>query len=78
MTDHNPANTLRNRRPHTFRRGEWAEVLSLDEIQATLDAEGQLDGLPFMPEMVKYCGRKFRVSRGPIVFFWIVIVMLPG
>ncbi len=35
----------------------------MDEIQATLDAEGKLDGLPFMPEMVKYCGRKFRVSR---------------
>jgi hypothetical protein len=63
MTDCNPANTLRNSRPHTFRRGEWAEVRSPEDIQATLDAEGKLDGLPFMPEMVKYCGRKFRVSR---------------
>jgi hypothetical protein len=63
MIDHNPANTLQNYRHHTFRRGEWAEVLSLKEIQATLDVEGQLDGLPFMPEMLKYCGRKFRVSH---------------
>jgi hypothetical protein len=63
MIDHNPANTLQNCLPHTFRRGEWAEVLSLGEIQATLDAEGKLDGLPFMLEMIKYCGRKFRVSH---------------
>jgi hypothetical protein len=63
MSDRTPANTLHIRRPHTFRRGEWAEVLSLAEIQATLDAEGKLDGLPFMPEMVKYCGRRFRVSH---------------
>ncbi len=63
MTDCNPAYTLRNRRPHTFRRGDWVEVRSPEEIQATLDAEGKLGGLPFMPEMLKYCGRKFRVSR---------------
>ncbi len=63
MTDQNHAHASRNRQPHAFRRGEWAEVRSLDEIQATLDAEGKLDGLPFMPEMIKYCGRKFRVSR---------------
>lgn len=63
MTDCNQTNSSRNRRPHTIRRGEWAEVRSLDEIQATLDAEGKLDSLPFMPEMVKYCGRIFQVSR---------------
>ncbi|MGA2797366.1 MAG: hypothetical protein ABSE63_07310 [Thermoguttaceae bacterium] len=63
MTAHNPVNTLRNRRLHTFRRGEWAEVRAPEDILATLDAEGKLDGLPFMPEMVKYCGRKFRVTR---------------
>jgi len=63
MTDHNQTNSLRNRRPHTFRRGDWVEVRSPEEIQTTLDAEGKLDGLPFMPEMIKYCGRKFRVSR---------------
>jgi hypothetical protein len=50
-------------RSHTFRRGEWAEVRSQEEIQATLDADGKLDCLPFMPEMVEFCGRKFRVAR---------------
>ncbi len=52
-----------NRRRRAFCRGQWAEVRSLEEIQATLDAQGKLEGLPFMPEMIKYCGRKFRVSR---------------
>jgi hypothetical protein len=39
------------------------EVRSLGEILATLDAEGKLAGLPFMPEMQQFCGRKFRVYR---------------
>jgi hypothetical protein len=60
--DCNQTNSRRNRPEHTFRRGEWAEVRSLKEIQATLDGEGKLDCLPFMPEMIKYCGRKFRVA----------------
>lgn len=46
-----------------FRAGEWVEVKSADEILATLDAQGSLDGLPFMPEMLRYCGTKFRVFK---------------
>jgi hypothetical protein len=46
-----------------IRRGDVVTVRSLSEILATLDAEGKLDGLPFMPEMVPYCGRSFRVHR---------------
>jgi hypothetical protein len=42
--------------------GAWVEVLSAREIAAALDAKGQLEGLPFMPEMVRYCGRRFRVA----------------
>jgi hypothetical protein len=41
--------------------GELVEVRSLEEILGTLDSDGTLDGLPFMPEMVEYCGRQFRV-----------------
>lgn len=41
--------------------GEIVEVRSLDEILATLDGGGKLDALPFMPEMVGFCGRRFRV-----------------
>lgn len=33
------------------------------DILKTLDADGKLDGLPFMPEMVKYCGNCIRVHR---------------
>jgi|GEM_PF-2376738 len=41
--------------------GELVEVLSCPEIFATLDTEGKLDGLPFMPEMLSFCGQRFRV-----------------
>lgn len=34
-----------------------------EEILATLDAEGCLDGLPFMPEMLQYCGKRFQVFK---------------
>jgi hypothetical protein len=39
------------------------EVKAPDEILQTLDAEGTLDHLPFMPEMMEFCGRRFRVAR---------------
>jgi len=34
---------------------------SKHEILATLDKSGRLEGLPFMPQMLKYCGRSFKV-----------------
>lgn len=43
--------------------GEVVEVRSKAEILATLDENGRLDGLPFMPEMLKYCGQRFRVYK---------------
>lgn len=46
-----------------IRVGDWVEILSFSEIQQTLDTEGHLDHLPFMPEMLPYCGRRFRVSK---------------
>jgi hypothetical protein len=46
-----------------FFPGDLVEVRSLDEILATLDEQGRLDRLPFMPEMKAFCGREFRVSR---------------
>ena len=46
-----------------FFRGQLAEVLSESQILATLDADGKLDGVPFMPEMIRYCGRRMRVFR---------------
>jgi hypothetical protein len=47
----------------TFQRGRWVHVKSPAEIKRTLDAEGSLDGLPFMPEMVQYCGRRLKIVR---------------
>jgi len=44
-------------------RGQLVEVRSAQEIAATLDADGKLDGVPFMPEMALQCGRRFRVFR---------------
>jgi len=46
-----------------FRRGDAVTIRSLDEILATLDADAKLDGLPFMPEMIPYCGKSCRVVR---------------
>ncbi len=46
-----------------LRAGEWVEVRSKDEILATLDGEGMLDQMPFMPEMLKYCGQRLQVSK---------------
>ena len=46
-----------------LRPGDLVEVKTPAEIVQTLDAEGTVDHLPFMREMVEYCGQRFRVSR---------------
>jgi hypothetical protein len=46
-----------------LQRGEDAEILSLAEIRATLDPQGALDGLPFMPEMERHAGKRVQVYR---------------
>ena len=46
-----------------LRAGEWVEVRSKEEILATLDKDGQLDGLPFMPEMFEFCGQRLKVFK---------------
>jgi len=46
-----------------FRRGDHVEVRSPAEILATLDGRGTVEGLPFMPEMIALCGRRFTVDR---------------
>jgi hypothetical protein len=46
-----------------LRVGEWVEVRRAEEILATLDGKGELEGLPFMPEMLAFCGRRLRVYR---------------
>lgn len=43
--------------------GDLVRVRSAAEIFGTLDAQGNFDNLPFMPEMVQYCGRTLRVDK---------------
>lgn len=43
--------------------GDWVEVKSKEEILNSLDTRGQMEGLPFMPQMFQYCGQKFRVYK---------------
>lgn len=46
-----------------LRVGDWVEVRSKHEILKTLDGKGQLDGMPFMPEMFAFCGERFQVQK---------------
>jgi predicted DNA-binding antitoxin AbrB/MazE fold protein len=46
-----------------LRPGELVEVRSKEEILRTLDSNGTLESLPFMPEMLEFCGRQFRVYK---------------
>lgn len=43
--------------------GDLVAVRLPDGIFKTLDPNGTLDGLPFMPEMLEFCGKRFRVMN---------------
>lgn len=45
-----------------LRTGDRVRVRTKEEILATLDAQGTVDGMPFMPEMLQYCGRELAVA----------------
>ena len=47
----------------SVKAGDWVEVRSKEEILSALDSEAKLKGLPFMPEMLQFCGQKFRVYK---------------
>jgi hypothetical protein len=46
-----------------FKAGDWVQVRSREEILATLDKNGRLQNLAFMPEMLPFCGLKLRVYK---------------
>src|ERR1700730_4006594 len=46
-----------------LRAGDWVEVRSREEILRSLDRNGRLDDLPFMPQMFQYCGKRFKVFK---------------
>ena len=58
MTLSDKMNCVRN-----VRASDEVEVRSAEEIFASLDENGELDSLPFMPEMLQFCGKRFRVYR---------------
>jgi len=46
----------------TFRTGDRVRIKPASEIAKTLDEHGRYESLPFMPEMLEFCGREFVVS----------------
>ena len=46
-----------------LRPGDLVEVRPAAEILTTLDVDGRLESVPFMPEMLQYVGRRFTVGR---------------
>ena len=46
-----------------FSVGSLVQVRTKEEILQTLDSEGSLDGMPFMPEMFQYVGKTFQVHK---------------
>src|SRR5215213_1181323 len=46
-----------------LRAGDLVEVRSAEEILATLDERGELENLPFMPEMLPFCGQTLTVEK---------------
>jgi len=46
-----------------LKAGDWVEVKSRKEIQATLDTQGKNRGLLFDPPMLEYCGQPFQVEK---------------
>jgi hypothetical protein len=43
--------------------GDWVEVRGKEEILKTLDERGEVEGMPFMPEMLSFCGQRFQVYK---------------
>ena len=46
-----------------LRASNLVEVRTKEEILQTLDQDGRLDGMPFMPEMFSSCGKRFTVYK---------------
>jgi hypothetical protein len=66
LTDQAPLRGPDPRAPETERLdlepGEWVQVRSPEEIEATLDQAGKNRGLSFDREMLRYCGQTLRVK----------------
>jgi hypothetical protein len=47
----------------SIQAGDLVQVRSKEEILRSLDSNGRLEGMPFMPQMFDYCGQVFRVYK---------------
>jgi len=47
----------------TLKAGDRVEVRSREDILRTLDSDACLENMPFMPEMLRHAGQRFRVSK---------------
>lgn len=56
-------NVKRGKSKLNLKDGDLVEVKSSREIFETLNSKGQHKGLPFTKEMVKFCGKRFRVRK---------------
>ena len=64
-------NVLRRRSRRRLRAGDVVEVRPAAEILATLESDGSVDRLPFMPEMLQFSGSRFTVeNRADTTCFW--------
>lgn len=43
--------------------GDIVEIRSMQEILSSLDENGTIDELPFMPEMLKFCGKQYTIYQ---------------
>jgi hypothetical protein len=46
-----------------FEQGEEVDVLPWQKLIRTLDMNGTLGSLPFMPEMLPYCGKRLKITK---------------
>jgi hypothetical protein len=60
---HRAQTAMSNALTSRLRAGDWVQVRTKEEILRTLDGNGRLDELPFMPEMLEYCGKTLRVGK---------------
>ena len=64
-SESNNSNTdVASERSYTpLKPGDMVRVRSFDEIQCTLDKNGNYKGMLFINEMVRYCGKTYRVFK---------------